>query len=156
MDHDTLRIVPLGGLGEIGINMMTFQYGDDLIVVDAGLMFPEEEMPGVDLVIPDITYLRERLENIRGIFLTHGHEDHIGALPYLLRDLPVPLYGTPLTLGLVSEKLKEHGLAGSVEMIQVRPREIIRAGDHFEIEFIRITHSIVDGVALGITTPVGR
>jgi ribonuclease J len=119
-------------------------------------MFPEEEMLGIDLVIPDISYLREHQEKVRGIFLTHGHEDHIGALPYILRELPVPLYGTPLTLGLISEKLKEHGLAGSVEMIPVRPREVVRAGESFEVEFIRITHSIVDGVSLGITTPVGR
>ena len=151
-----LQIVPLGGLGEIGLNMMTLLFGDDLIVIDAGLMFPGDELPGVDLVIPEITYLLEHRDKLRGIFLTHGHEDHIGALPYILRELQVPIYGTALTLGLVSEKLKEHGLAGSVTLIPVRPREIVRAGTHFEIEFIRVTHSIVDGVGLGITTPVGR
>ncbi|MBI4715580.1 MAG: ribonuclease J [Nitrospirae bacterium] len=136
--------------------MMTYEYGGDLIVVDAGLMFPEEAMPGVDLVIPDIRHLVENQDKIRGIFLTHGHEDHIGALPYILREIDVPLYGTPLTLGLISEKLKEHGLAGHTRMVPVRPREVIRAGENFQVEFIRVTHSIVDGAALGITTPVGR
>ena len=155
MDDATLLIIPLGGVGEIGLNMTVFQSGDDIIVVDAGLMFPEEEMLGVDVVIPDITYLIENREKVRGIIITHGHEDHIGALPYLLREINVPVYGTPLTLGLISEKLKEHELNEKSTLICVRPREIIQIGV-FSVECIRITHSIVDGIGLGITTPAGR
>ncbi|OGW48561.1 MAG: ribonuclease J [Nitrospirae bacterium RBG_19FT_COMBO_42_15] len=150
-----LSIIPLGGLGEIGLNMMLFEYGDDIIVVDAGLMFPEEEMLGVDIVIPDITYLKERKDKIRGIIITHGHEDHIGALPYILREINVPIYATPLTIGLIKGKLKEHKLDETSELISVKPRQIIELGC-FIVEFIRVTHSIVDGVGLGITTPVGR
>ena len=155
MDNAALLIIPLGGLGEIGLNMTVFQYEEDIIVVDAGLMFPEEEMLGVDVVIPDITYLLENREKIRGIFITHGHEDHIGAIPYLLKELNIPLYGTPLTLGLISEKLKEHDINDKSTLIPVRPRDVIRIGV-FAVECIRITHSIVDGIAFGITTPVGR
>jgi ribonuclease J len=152
----TLRIIPLGGLGEIGLNMMVFQYDDDLIVVDAGLMFPEDQMPGVDLVIPEIEFLRENQDKLRGIFLTHGHEDHLGALPYILREIQTPIYGTPLTLGLVSEKLKEHNMTGIVDLIPVRPRQVVHPSRHIAVEFIRVTHSIVDGIGLGITTPAGR
>ena len=152
--NDTLSIIPLGGLGEIGLNMMVMEYGDDIIVIDSGQMFPEEDMLGVDMVIPDISYLLDNKEKIRGIILTHGHEDHTGALPYLLRQISVPVYGTLLTLGLVKEKLKEHRLEG-IELNPVRPRDIIHLGD-FTVEFMRVTHSIVDGVGLGITTPVGR
>ncbi len=151
----TLSVIPLGGLGEIGLNMMVFEYGDDIIIVDAGLMFPEEEMLGVDIVIPDITYLKERKDKIRGIIITHGHEDHIGALPYILREINVPIYATPLTIGLIKGKLKEHKLDEASELISVKPRQIIDLGC-FKVEFIRVTHSIVDGVGLGITTPVGR
>ena len=149
-----LRIIPLGGLGEIGLNMALFEYGDDIIVVDCGLMFPEPHMLGIDLVIPDITYLRERAEKVRGIFLTHGHEDHIGALPFVLQELSPPLYGTALTLGFVREKLKEFDLDGLVELEVVKPREKVAAGC-FEVEFIRVSHSIVDGCALAIRTPEG-
>lgn len=155
MGDAALLIIPLGGVGEIGLNMTVFQYGEDIIVVDAGLMFPEEEMLGVDVVIPDITYLLENKEKVRGIIITHGHEDHIGALPYLLRDMNIPLYGTPLTLGLISEKLKEHDLAEKSALIPVKPRDVIQIGA-FSVECIRITHSIVDGIGLGITTPLGR
>ena len=155
MDNATLLIIPLGGLGEIGLNMTVFQYEEDIIVVDAGLMFPEEEMLGVDVVIPDITYLLENREKIRGIFITHGHEDHIGAIPFLLKEMNIPVYGTPLTLGLISEKLKEHDINDKSILIPVRPRDVIRIGV-FAVECIRITHSIVDGIAFGITTPVGR
>lgn len=151
----SLSIIPLGGLGEIGLNMMVFEYGDDIIIVDAGLMFPEEEMLGVDIVIPDITYLKERKDKIRGIIITHGHEDHIGALPYIIREINVPIYATPLTIGLIKGKLKEHKLDEASELISVKPRQIIDLGC-FKVEFIRVTHSIVDGVGLGITTPVGR
>lgn len=152
--NDTLSIIPLGGLGEIGLNMMVMEYGDDIIVIDAGQMFPQEDMLGVDMVIPDFSYIIENKGKIRGIVLTHGHEDHTGALPYLLRDLKVPVYGTLLTLGLVKEKLKEHRI-NDAELIPVKPRDIINLGA-FTVEFIRVTHSIVDGVGLGITTPAGR
>lgn len=155
MDDSALLIIPLGGVGEIGLNMTVFQSGDDIIVVDAGLMFPEEEMLGVDVVIPDITYLLKNREKVKGIIITHGHEDHIGALPYILREINIPVYGTPLTLGLISEKLKEHDLYEASTLIPVRPRDVIHIGV-FSIECIRITHSIVDGIGLGITTPAGR
>ncbi|MBI5181908.1 MAG: ribonuclease J [Nitrospirae bacterium] len=135
--------------------MMVFECGDDIITVDAGLMFPEEEMLGVDIVIPDITYLKERRDKIRGIIITHGHEDHIGALPYILREINAPIYATPLTIGLIKGKLKEHKLDEASELIPVKPRQIIDLGC-FSVEFIRVTHSIVDGVGLGITTPAGR
>lgn len=153
-DNTGLKIIPLGGLGEIGLNMMLFEYGNDIIIVDCGLMFPEPFMLGIDIVIPDISYLLERKESIRGIFLTHGHEDHIGALPYILRDITPPIYGTALTLGFVKGKLKEFELDNAVEMIRVKPRETVEAGC-FSVEFIRVAHSIVDGCAFAITTPEG-
>jgi len=150
----SVRLVPLGGLGEIGLNMMLVESGDDLIAVDCGLMFPDDEMPGIDYVIPDFTYALDRGAGFRAVFLTHGHEDHIGALPYLLRRAPVPVYGTPLTLALVADKLREHGLADGVELRPMRPRDRIELGP-FRIEPIRVTHSIVDGIGLAIHTPVG-
>ena len=153
-DNSGLKIIPLGGLGEIGLNMMLFEYGNDIIIVDCGLMFPEPFMLGIDIVIPDISYLLERKESIRGIFLTHGHEDHIGALPYILRDITPPIYGTALTLGFVKGKLKEFDLENAVELIRVKPRETVEAGC-FSVEFIRVAHSIVDGCAFAITTPEG-
>ena len=153
-ENSGLRIVPLGGLGEIGLNMMLYEHGDDIIVVDCGLMFPEPSMLGIDLVIPDITSRREKIDRIRGIFLTHGHEDHIGALPYLLLDLAAPIYGTALTLGFVREKLKEYDLDSVVDLRVVKPRDTVSAGD-FAVEFIRVAHSIVDGCALAIRTPEG-
>ena len=153
-DISGLKITPLGGLGEIGLNMMLFEYGDDLIIVDCGLMFPEPHMLGIDIVIPDISCLLHRKESIRGIFLTHGHEDHIGALPYILREINPPVYGTALTLGFVSEKLKEFELEGAVKLVGVKPRERVAAGC-FSIEFIRVAHSIVDGCAFAIHTPEG-
>ncbi len=156
--QDSLQVIPLGGLEEIGLNMTAFQYssptGEDLIIVDAGLMFPEEDMLGVDFVIPDFSYILENKEKLRGIVLTHGHEDHTGALPFLLREVNVPVYGTPLTLALVREKLKEHELT-DVSLISVKPRDIITLGN-FKVEFMRVTHSIVDGVGLGIRTPIGN
>ncbi|HSB51072.1 MAG TPA: ribonuclease J [Dissulfurispiraceae bacterium] len=148
-----LLVIPLGGLEEIGLNMTVFQYGDDLIVVDAGMMFPEEEMLGVDIVIPDFSYILDNRDRVRGVVLTHGHEDHTGALPFLLRELNVPVFGTPLTLALVEEKLREYELL-DVPLIPVRPRETVALGA-FSVQFIRVTHSIVDGVGLAITTPVG-
>lgn len=149
-----LSVIPLGGVEEIGLNMTVFTYADDMIIVDAGLMFPEEDMLGVDFVIPDFSYVLENKEKVRGLIITHGHEDHTGAVPFLLKELNIPVYGTALTLGLVQEKLREHRLE-DVDLVPVRPRDIIRLGA-FTVEFIRVTHSIVDGVALGITTPVGR
>ena len=154
LDNSGLKITPLGGLGEIGLNMMLFEYGEDIIIVDCGLMFPEPYMLGIDLVIPDISSLEGRRDSIRGIFLTHGHEDHIGALPYILREINPPLFGTALTLGFVREKLKEFDLDGRVELNRVAPRERVEAGC-FTVEFIRVAHSIVDGCALAIHTPEG-
>ncbi|MDI6854560.1 MAG: ribonuclease J [Deltaproteobacteria bacterium] len=144
----------LGGLGEIGLNLMTLETSDYLMVVDAGLMFPEDHMLGIDIVIPDFAYLRERRDKIGAVVLTHGHEDHIGALPFLLREFSVPVYGTPLTLALVREKLREHRLNGSVDLMETRPRAPFELGP-FQVEFISVSHSIVDGVGLAIKTPQG-
>ena len=149
-----VRLIPLGGLGEIGLNMMLVESGDDLIAIDCGLMFPDDELPGIDHVIPDFSYALGRREGFRAVVLTHGHEDHIGALPYLLRETPVPVYGTPLTLALVAERLREHGLAETADLRVIRPRDRIEAGP-FSIEAIRVTHSIADGIGLAIGTPVG-
>lgn len=153
-ESNSLMIIPLGGLGEIGKNIMALKYQHDIIIIDCGLMFPEDEMLGIDLVIPDISYLIENREDIRGIILTHGHEDHIGALPYILKELHVPIYGTKLTLGLLEAKLKESNSAGPVKTHCVRPGDSIRLGV-FHVQFIRVSHSIADAVALGIKTPVG-
>ncbi|QQY80568.1 ribonuclease J [Keratinibaculum paraultunense] len=148
-----LKIIPLGGLGEVGKNITIFEYKDDIVIVDCGMSFPEDEMLGIDVVIPDITYLFKNKEKIRGIVLTHGHEDHIGGLPYVLKKLNVPIYGTKLTLGLVENKLKEHKL-NNVKLNEVRAGDIIKLGC-FKIEFIKTSHSIPDSVALAIDTPVG-
>ena len=148
-----VRLIPLGGLGEIGINMMLVEFGDDVISVDCGLMFPEADMPGIDYVIPDFSYALAKRSGFRAVVLTHGHEDHVGALPYLLRETPVPVYGTPMTLALVAEKLREHGI-DNADLRTMRPRDIIEVGP-FRIEPIRVTHSIVDGIGLAIGTPVG-
>ena len=153
-ENGSLKIIPLGGLGEIGLNMTIFEYGDEIIVVDCGLMFPEPHMLGIDLVIPDISYLRERRGKVRGIFLTHGHEDHIGALPFVLEDLSPPIYGTALTIGFVRGKLKEYNLDSKTDMHVVKPRDNVDLGS-FSVEFVRVSHSIVDGCALAIRTPEG-
>lgn len=153
-DNNTLTIIPLGGLGEIGKNIMVMKYSKDIIVIDGGLMFPEDEMLGIDLVIPDITYLIENKENIRGFILTHGHEDHIGSMPYILREISAPVYGTKLTLGLLEAKLKENNFNQKIKTRCVKPGDSIQLGA-FQIQFIRVTHSIPDAVALGIKTPVG-
>jgi ribonuclease J len=150
---NTLSVIPLGGVEEIGLNMTAFEYGNEIIIVDVGLMFPEEDMLGVDFVIPDFSYILDNSEKVKGVILTHGHEDHIGALPFLLKEISAPVYGTPLTLGLVRNKLLEHHLE-KAELIPVKPRDVINLGV-FSIEFIRVTHSIVDGVGLGIQTPLG-
>ncbi|MDI6889936.1 MAG: ribonuclease J [Thermodesulfovibrionales bacterium] len=151
--ESTLSVIPLGGVEEIGLNMTAFEHENDIIIVDAGLMFPEEDMLGVDFVIPDFSYILDNREKVKGIILTHGHEDHIGALPFLLKEISVPVYGTALTLGLVRIKLLEHHLE-KTELIPVKPRDVINLGV-FSVEFIRVTHSIVDAVGLGIQTPVG-
>lgn len=150
-----VRLIPLGGLGEIGLNMMLVELGEDLLAVDCGLMFPDaDEMPGVDHVIPDFSYVLGRRHALRAVVLTHGHEDHIGALPYLLREAPAPVYGTPLTLALAAERLREHGLLEGADLRPVRPREALEIGP-FRVEPIRVTHSIADGIGLAIDTPVG-
>ena len=150
----SLFAIPLGGLGEFGMNMMALRYGDDIIVIDAGMMFPESELLGVDLVIPDITYLKQNRQHVRAIVLTHGHEDHIGALPYILRDLNVPVYGTRFTLALVKKRITEAGLLDSTTLREVIPGRRIEIGP-FEIEMIPVTHSTIDCVALAVRTPVG-
>ncbi|HEX7714084.1 MAG TPA: ribonuclease J [Bacillota bacterium] len=152
--QDRVLLIPLGGLGEIGKNMMAIEYNKEIIVIDAGLMFPDEDMLGIDLVIPDITYLVENRERVRGIFLTHGHEDHIGALPYILKQLNVPIYGTKLTLGLARGKFEEHGMVRDVTMHCIKAGERVDIG-RFTVEFIHVNHSIADVVALAVHTPVG-
>ena len=149
-----LRIIPLGGLGEIGKNMTAFEYGDDIIVVDVGSIFPREDMPGVDLVIPDISYLTMNRGRVRGYLVTHGHEDHIGAAPYVLREVPAPVYATRLTAALIEGKLKEHKLLGSVEMNVIAPHDTVTLGV-FRVEFLKVSHSIAGACALAIHTPVG-
>ena len=149
-----LRLLPLGGLGEIGMNLMALEYDDEIFIIDCGLMFPEPYMLGVDIVIPDISVLLAEKERIKGIILTHGHEDHIGALPFILRQLKVPVYGTPLTIAMVSRRLEEHQLLDDCELCVVKAGETV-AGKNFLIEFISVVHSIPQGVALAITTPAG-
>lgn len=148
-----IQIIPLGGLGEIGKNMTVIRYGDEIIVIDSGLMFPEDDMLGIDLVIPDITYLLDNRDLVRAIVLTHGHEDHIGALPYVLKQLNVPVYGTRLTLGILEGRLKENNISPN-SLVPVKPGDQIELGA-FKIGFIRVSHSIADSVALSIKTPIG-
>jgi ribonuclease J len=149
-----MEVIPMGGLGEFGMNTMAVRYGDDIVVVDAGLMFPRDDMLGVDLVVPDFSYLLENRERVRALILTHGHEDHIGALPYLLRDLPVPVYGTLLTLGFARGRLAEHGVLESADLIDIRPRDELDFGG-MHVEVLSMTHSIADSVGLAFTTPAG-
>ena len=150
-----LKIIPLGGLHEIGKNITVFEYEDEIIVVDCGLSFPEDDMLGVDLVIPDITYLKKNVEKIKGLIITHGHEDHIGAVPYFLNQINVPVYATKLTVGLINNKLEEHKILRSSTVVEVQQGQTIKLGKYFEVEFIRSTHSIPDSVMLAIKTPVG-
>jgi len=154
MAQDKLKLIPLGGLGEFGMNCMVLRWQDDIIVIDAGLMFPEEELLGVDIVVPDISYLTENRDKVRGILLTHGHEDHIGGLPWILSELNVPVYGTEFTLAYVEGKLEEHGLLDDADLIEIVPGERVTLGP-FSVMPIRVTHSLVDCVALAIHTPVG-
>ncbi len=154
MNDSKLQVIPLGGLGEFGMNMTAIRYGDDLILVDCGMMFPEAELLGVDLVMPDLTYLKENQEHIRAVILTHGHEDHIGAVPYFLTEIGVPVYGTDFTLALVDRRLEEYELEQEPRFIRVKPKQTVEIGP-FKIEFIHVTHSIVSCVALAITTPLG-
>jgi ribonuclease J len=149
-----LQVIPLGGLGEFGMNMTAIRYGEDIIVVDCGMMFPDAELLGVDLVMPDLTFLKENQEQVRGVILTHGHEDHIGAVPYFLSEIDVPVYGTAFTLALVERRLEEYDLDQEPRLIKVKPKQAIGIGP-FKIEFIHVTHSIVSAVALAITTPLG-
>lgn len=149
-----LKVIPLGGLNEIGKNMMAFEFKDNIVIIDCGMSFPEDEMLGIDIVIPDITYLIKNREKVKGILLTHGHEDHIGALPYVLKKINVPVYGSKLTLGLVENKLKEHKLNGSVKMEIIKPGDEVRLGE-FLIEFIRTSHSIADALCMAIHTSLG-
>ena len=152
-DSDRLHIIPLGGLGEIGKNMMAIRYQDSIVVIDAGLMFPEDELLGIDVVIPDISYLLENREKVKAILLTHAHEDHVGALPYVLKEINVPIYGSKLTLGIVEEKLKEHHVEGADFRI-VQPRDMVKI-EQFGVEFFRVSHSIPDSMGIAIHTPIG-
>ena len=149
-----IRIIPLGGLNEIGKNLTVLEYGDDIIMIDCGLSFPEEDMLGVDLVIPDVSYLEANKDKIRGLLLTHGHEDHIGAIPYVLRQINPPIYGTKLTLGIIRNKLREHSLPCEPELHRVSAGDVIKLGE-LSVEFIHVNHSIADACALAITTPIG-
>ena len=150
-----MKIIPLGGLHEVGKNITVFQYDNEMIVVDCGLSFPEDDMLGVDLVIPDITYVIKNEEKLKGMVITHGHEDHIGGVPYFLKQVNTPIYGTKLTLGLIKNKLEEHRLVDSTKLNEVNPGETIKLGRHFKVEFIQSSHSIPDSVMLAIHTPVG-
>ncbi len=149
-----LKIIPLGGLNEIGKNLTVFEYENEIIVVDCGLAFPEDEMLGVDIVIPDISYLEKNKDKVKAILITHGHEDHIGAIPYFLKKINVPVYGSKLSLGLIKVKLAEHNLEKQTKLVTVEPRQVLKFGK-FKVEFIRVTHSIADSMAIAITTPVG-
>lgn len=152
VENGWVRIIPLGGLGEIGLNMFVVETADDMVVIDAGLMFPDEEMLGIDLVIPDFSYLLEHRAKLRGLILTHGHEDHTGSLPFLLKELPIPVYGTPLSLGLAAEKIREQNL--EADLRQVAPRESFHLGS-LQVECMRVCHSIPDGVGVALETPAG-
>lgn len=149
-----LKVIPLGGLEQIGMNITAFEYGDSIVVVDCGLAFPEDDMLGIDLVIPDVTYLKENINKVKGFVITHGHEDHIGALPYVLKDVNVPVYSTKLTLALIANKLKEHNLTRTTKLKEVKHGQVINLGE-FSIEFIKTNHSIQDASALAIYSPAG-
>lgn len=149
-----VKIIPLGGLGEIGKNLTVFEYEDEIVIIDCGMSFPDEELLGIDLVLPDITYLLRNKDKIKGFFITHGHEDHIGGLPYVLKQINVPIYATKLTLGLIESKLEEHNILSDCTLNMVKPGDIIETGN-FNIEFIRTNHSIADSVSIALHTPIG-
>jgi beta-CASP RNase J family ribonuclease len=149
-----LKIIPLGGLGEIGKNMTAFEYNDEIIVIDCGLAFPDEDLYGIDSVIPDVTFLIKNKEKVKGIFITHGHEDHIGALPYILKQINIPVYGTKMSLGLIEIKLKDHKMLNDCTLVMVEPGELIKL-DNFKVEFIRNNHSIPDSCSIALHTPIG-
>ncbi len=153
-NNDCVKIIPLGGLEQIGMNITAVQYDDNIVVIDCGLSFPEEEMLGIDLVIPDVTFLKENIEKVKGFVITHGHEDHIGAIPYVFKDINVPIYATKLTMGLIESKLKEHGMLKTVKRKVVKYGQSINLGQ-MRVEFIRTNHSIADAAALAIFTPAG-
>ncbi|MGL4913478.1 MAG: MBL fold metallo-hydrolase, partial [Romboutsia sp.] len=150
----SVRVIPLGGLGEIGKNITAIEYDNEIVVIDCGISFPDEDMYGVDLVIPDVTYLIENKDKIKGLFLTHGHEDHIGAIPYILKQINMPIYGTKLTLGLVENKLNEHKMLETTTINSVESGEVV-VFEKIKVEFIRATHSIADACSLAITAPIG-
>ena len=153
-DVSKLKVIPLGGLGEIGKNITAIEYENDIIVIDGGLSFPDEDMYGVDLLIPDVSYLLDNKEKVKGMFITHGHEDHIGAIPYILKQINMPLYATKLTIGLIENKLKEHNIEEICILNRVEDKQSVMIGN-FKVEFISVTHSIADACALAIHTPVG-
>src|SRR5579863_550794 len=154
MSDKQLQVIPLGGLGEFGMHMMALRYGDDIVVIDCGMMFPEAELLGVDIVTPDLTFLKEHREHVRALLLTHGHEDHIGAVAFFLAEFNVPVYGTAFTLALVERRLEEYAVDEDIVLRAVKPKDLVEIGP-FKVEFIHVTHSIVSCVALAITTPVG-
>jgi ribonuclease J len=154
MSDKKLQVIPLGGLGEFGMNSMAIRYGDDIVVVDAGMMFPDAELLGVDIVTPDFSYLRENKEKVRGLLLTHAHEDHIGGVPFLLTECKMPVYGTAFTLAMVERRLEEHSMVDQVQLNEIQPKDRVKLGP-FEVEFIHVTHSTASCVALAITTPLG-
>ena len=151
---EKLKIIPLGGLNEIGKNMTVYEYGGEIVVVDCGMAFPGDDMYGIDCVIPDVTYLIKNKNRLRGLFITHGHEDHIGAIPYVLKQVNLPIYCTRLTAGLIKLKLSEHGLVNSTKLITVEAGQTVKAGK-FQVEFIHVNHSIADSVAFAIHTKMG-
>ena len=154
INNSKLKIIPLGGLEQIGMNITAFEYEDSIVVVDCGLSFPDDDMLGIDMVIPDITYLKDHIEKVKGFVITHGHEDHIGALPYILKQMNIPVYATRLTMGLIENKLKEHNLLKSTKRKVIKFGQSINLGQ-FRIEFIKTNHSIVDAAALAIYSPAG-
>lgn len=149
-----IKVIPLGGLGEIGKNLTVFEYENEIIVIDCGMSFPNEELLGIDLIIPDITYLIKNREKIKGFFITHGHEDHIGGLPYVLKQINAPIYATKLTLGLIESKLQEHKILDDCTLNIVKPKDVIEVGN-FKVEFIKTNHSIADSVSIALHTPAG-
>ena len=154
MPESPLTVIPLGGLGEIGQNMLALEYEDDIVVVDAGILFPGEDTPGIDFAIPDITYLRENRDRVRAILITHGHEDHIGALPFVLAEIDAPVYSSRLAHGLISVKLRERGMIRDARLNVVEPHVRFRVGA-FQVEFFRVCHSIPDAMGIAIETPLG-